>query len=143
LSLLQGKFVKKEEAGKKTVVKESLETLLSVMSSHTAGNPMDCNTLWTNLTFKQIQEKLKEQLISVSCPVIKKMLKSCHFVKRKMRKCKTFKEVENRDKQFEYISKTNKHLIDNNLPALSIDTKKKELTGDFFSSRKSSPQRGT
>jgi hypothetical protein len=49
-----------------------------------------------------------------------------------MRKCKTFKEVENRDKQFEYISKIKKYFIDNNLPVLSIDTKKKELIGDFF-----------
>jgi len=93
---------------------------------------MNSNILWTNLTFKEIQEKLKEHLISVSCPVIKKLLKSCHFVKRKMRKCKTLKEVANRNKQFEYISKLKKKFMDKNLPVLSIDTKKKELIGDFY-----------
>ena len=102
------------------------------MNSYTAGDPMDCNILWTNLTFRQIQEILKEHLVSVSCPVISKLLKSCHFVKRKMRKCKTFKEVENRNEQFEYISKLKKQFIDKKLPVLSIDTKKKELIGHFF-----------
>ena len=93
---------------------------------------MDCNVLWTNLTLKQIQEKLQAHLISVSCPVIKKMLKSLNFVKRKMRKCKTLKEVENRNEQFEFIAKLKKRFIKKKLPVLSIDTKKKEMIGNFF-----------
>jgi len=114
------------------VVKNLIDTLLSILTSYTAGNPMTCDVLWTNLTLKQIQEKLKSCWISVSCPVIKKLLKSCHFVKRKMRKCKTMKEVENRNEQFENISKLKKQFISKQLPVLSIDTKKKELIGLFF-----------
>ena len=130
---LLAKFVKKAVAEKKTVVvKNLIETLLSVLTSYTAGNPMDCDVLWTNLTLKQIREKLKAGLISVSCPVIKKLLKSCRFVKRKMRKCKTLKDVENRAEQFEHIAKLKKQFIDRKLPVLSIDTKKKELIGNFF-----------
>jgi hypothetical protein len=93
---------------------------------------MDNNVLWTNLTLKQIQEKLSDYLISVSCPVIKAILKSCHYVKRKMRKCKTMKEVENRNEQFEYIAALKSQFIENELPMLSIDTKKKEMIGDFY-----------
>jgi len=93
---------------------------------------MDSNILWTNLTLKQIQEKLKFHLISVSCPVIKKLLKCCHFVKRKMRKCKSLKEVENRNEQFEYIAQMKSQFIENALPVLSIDTKKKEMIGNFY-----------
>jgi hypothetical protein len=113
-------------------VKGLIDALLSVLRSYTAGNPMECEVLWTNLTLKQIQEKLKELSISVSCPVIKKLMKTCHFVKRKMRKCKTMKEVENRNAQFENIKKLMQQFIKKNLPVLSIDTKKKELIGDFF-----------
>jgi len=102
-----------------------IAALLGVISSYTAGSPADCEALWTNLTLKQIQSKLKERLISVSCPVIRQILKSCKFVKRKMRKCKTFKEVENRNEQFEYIAKLKRLFIGKNLPVLSIDTKKK------------------
>jgi hypothetical protein len=109
-----------------------LATLLSLLTSYTAGNPMDSDILWTNLTLKQIQEKLKECCLSVSCPVIKRLLKLCGFVKRKMRKCKTMKDVENRNKQFEYIAKIRKQFTDRKLPILSIDTKKKEMIGNFF-----------
>jgi len=106
--------------------------MLLVLSSFTAGNPMDSNVLWTNLTLKEIQEKLKTHCISVSCPVIKKNLKDCRYVRRKMRKCKTLKEVENRDEQFKNIAKLKEQYIKNNLPVLSIDTKKKEMLGNFY-----------
>ena len=105
---------------------------MSILASYIAGNPMDCNVFWTNLTLKQIQEKLKTYSISISLPVIKKLLKTCGFVKRKMRKCKTMKDVENRNKQFEHIAKIKKQFIRKKLPVLSIDTKKKELIGNFF-----------
>ena len=121
------------EGEKKTlVVSRLIETLLSILTSYTAGNPMYSDVLWTNLTLKQIQKKLKNHFISVSCPVIKKVLKSCNFVKRKMRKCKTLKEVENRNEQFEHIAKLKDQFIKRKLPVLSIDTKKKEILGNFF-----------
>jgi len=113
-------------------MKGLLETLLSILTSYTAGTPMDSDILWTNLTLKQIQEKLKACCLSVSCPVIKKMLKLCGFVKRKMRKCKTMKDIEHRNQQFEYIAKIRKQFTDRKLPILSIDTKKKEMIGNFF-----------
>jgi len=93
---------------------------------------MDSNVLWTNLTLKEIQEKLKAHCISVSCPVIKKNLKDCRYVRRKMRKCKTLKEVENRDKQFKNIAKLKEQFIKKSLPVLSLDTKKKEMLGNFY-----------
>jgi len=121
------------EAGKKTlVVKGLIENLLFILTSYTAGNPMDCNVLWTNLTLKQIQEKLQSHLISVSCPLIKRLLKYCNFVKRKMRKCKTMKEVNNRNEQFEHIASLKSQFIKNDFPVLSIDTKKKEMIGNFY-----------
>ena len=49
-----------------------------------------------------------------------------------MRKCKTMKNTQNRNEQFEYIAKLKKRFIKNNLPVLSIDTKKKEILGNFF-----------
>jgi hypothetical protein len=49
-----------------------------------------------------------------------------------MSKCKTLKEVENWNEQFEYIAQIKQEFIDNQLPVLSIDTKKKELTGNFY-----------
>jgi hypothetical protein len=48
-----------------------------------------------------------------------------------MRKCKTLKEVENRNEQFEHIKELKNQFIENKLSVLSIDTKKKEMIGNF------------
>ena len=69
--------------------------------------------------------------------MIKQVLKSSCFVKRKMRKCKTMKEVENRNEQFEYIAQLKGEFIEKGLPVLSIDTKKKEIIGNFYREGKS------
>jgi len=111
-----------------------LEILLFVLREYTAGNPMKATVLWTNLTLIQIQDKLKYHCISVSCPLIRKLLKMCGYVKRKMSKCKTVKEVENRNEQFEHIAELTQEFIENKLPVLSIDTKKKEMIGNFYRS---------
>jgi competence protein ComGC len=118
---------------KKTLlISNLLEILMFVLREYTAGNPMKINVLWTNLTLIKVQEKLKSHSISVSCPVIKKLLKMCGYVKRKMQKCKTLKEVENRNEQFEYIAKIKQSFVEKQLPVLSIDTKKKEYLGNFY-----------
>jgi hypothetical protein len=49
-----------------------------------------------------------------------------------MSKCKTLKDVENRNEQFEYIAKLKQEFFEEKLPVLSIDTKKKEMIGNFY-----------
>ena len=121
------------EVEKKTLLIPGLiDVVLMILQSYTAGNPMNDNVLWTNLTLKQIQEKLQSYSILISCPVIKNVLTLCHFVKRKMRKCKSLKEVENRNEQFEHIAELKSQFIEKGLPVLSIDTKKKEMIGNFY-----------
>lgn len=48
----------------------------------------------------------------------------CKYVKRKTVKCKTLKDVENRNEQFEHIAVLKNEFAENQLPVLSIDTKK-------------------
>jgi Rhodopirellula transposase DDE domain len=49
-----------------------------------------------------------------------------------MRKSKTLKIVEDRNGQFEHISDLKTEFISRNWPILSIDTKKKEMLGNFY-----------
>jgi hypothetical protein len=49
-----------------------------------------------------------------------------------MFKCKTLKEVKNRNERFEHIAALKKEFEENQLPVLSIDTKKKEFLGNFY-----------
>jgi len=117
---------------KTALISNLLEILVELISLFTAGCPMKCGLLWTNLSRVQIREKLlSERFISVSSPVIKQLLKSAGFVKRKVRKTKILKEVCERDEQFRHIAELRKEFEINDLPVLSIDTKKKEMIGNF------------
>ena len=60
------------------------------------------------------------------------MLKIRGYSKRKSQKQIPLKEVENRNEQFEYISRLKDSFKLDENPVLSIDTKKKELLGNFY-----------
>ncbi len=105
---------------------------LEVIEDHTAGDPMDSNIKWTNLSRRLIAEKMKEKGIDVSVTVIIKLLKINNFKKRKALKNKAIGSNENRDKQFERIDELKTEYSDSDNPILSIDTKKKELLGNLY-----------
>lgn len=94
---------------------------------------MKINTLWTNLTPKSISKLLKiDYQIEAGVYIVKQLFKVCGYVKRKMRKNKTLKIVEDRNEQFEHIAALKSKFISQNLPILSIDSKKKEMVGNFY-----------
>ena len=99
---------------------------------NTAGNPMKAEILWTDLSKKVISEKFTEKDKKVSPYIVAQLLKKNGFVKKKAKKSLTMKEVENRDKQFKYISELKNSFKMAYNPVLSIDTKKKELIGNFY-----------
>lgn len=60
---------------------------LDVVKNHTAGNPMDHQLRWTNLTHAEIAQRLNDDHgISVSQTVVRQLLKKHHFVRRKAQK---------------------------------------------------------
>ena len=93
---------------------------------------MKKGVLWTNLTRLQVCDLLKEKSINVSVCVVKQLFKKCGYVKRKMFKNRTLKVVENRNEQFEHIAKLKEEFKTENQVILSIDTKKKEMLGNFY-----------
>ena len=99
---------------------------------NTAGNPMKAEVLWTDLSKKVISKKFTEKDKKVSPYIVTQLLKKNGFVKKKAKKSLTMKEVENRDKQFKYISELKNSFKQDCNPVLSIDTKKKELIGNFY-----------
>ncbi len=63
------------------------EAFLDVLKNHTAGDPMQENVLWTNLTRREIAERLQaEHDIQVSEPVVEQLLKKHDFTRRKAQK---------------------------------------------------------
>ena len=81
------------------------EQFLDVLRDFTAGDPMNAEMRWTNLTQEEIKERLYEKHgTKVSRKVIDQLLKRHGYRKRKAQKRQTMKHVEDRNEQFEQIA---------------------------------------
>jgi len=109
------------------------EKFLEILRENTAGNPMDEKVLWTNLTHKEISEKLAEKYqIYVSTQIVRKLLRKHNYRKRKAQKKQTMKAARYRNEQFENIARIKSEYEDSGNPIISMDTKKKEDIGNFY-----------
>jgi Rhodopirellula transposase DDE domain len=105
--------------------------LQEVIEVSTAGLPQDATIKWTYLTQAQIQALFLEKGVQISLYYIRILLAREGYKKRKMLKMDTIKDVENRNEQFEKIATYRNTCGAAGIPILSIDTKNKELLGDF------------
>jgi Rhodopirellula transposase DDE domain len=108
------------------------ENFLKVLKDHTAGDPMRAEVKWTNLSRRQISQRLKELGTPASKHVVARLLHKHGFRRRKAQKKVTMGSHPDRNAQFENIARLKKEYLDAGLPVISIDTKKKELLGNFY-----------
>jgi hypothetical protein len=108
------------------------ENFLKVLRDHTAGDPMRADVKWTNLSRRQIARRLAELGTPVSRRVVAQLLHKHRFRRRKALKKTTMGRHPDRNAQFENIARLKKEYRDAGLPVISVDTKKKELLGNFY-----------
>jgi len=108
------------------------ENFLKVLQDHTAGDPMRTDVKWTNLSRRQIAQRMTELGTPVSRDVVSQLLRKHRFRRRKALKKKTMGHHRDRNAQFEKIARLKKQYLKAGLPVISIDTKKKELLGNFY-----------
>lgn len=109
------------------------EAFLAALKDDIAGDPMNENIRWTYLTHAEIAQRLVEQSgLSVGVHVIKKLLGKHGFKRRKAQKKQTMKQVPGRDQQFNYIADLKAQYLLTENPIISMDTKKKEMIGNFY-----------
>ena len=99
---------------------------------YTAGDPMRGDVKWTNLSRRQIAERMGVLGSPVSRDVVSQLLRQHGYRRRKAQKKKTMGQHRDRNAQFENIGRLKKKYLKARLPVISIDTKKKELLGDFY-----------
>ena len=108
-----------------------LETdLLDIVGPHTAGDPMSSRK-WLNCRLADIQERLAESGHSASLPVISRLLKKHNYRLQANVKERYSKQHPDRNRQFEYIQEQEATHQADGQPVISVDTKKKELVGNF------------
>nr|WP_288865725.1 hypothetical protein [Xylanibacter muris] len=98
---------------------------------HTAGLPQNLSVRWLNLTIPQIRGKLKDHNVDVSDYHVRQIVELRGFKKRSFVKFKTFKDLKDRDAQYRKTERIVSQCLDQGIHVLSIDTKKKEMIGNF------------
>ena len=102
-----------------------------MIDTRTAGDPMQDGLLWTNLTRSEIAAGLAEEGFSVSVAVVDRLLDEVQMGQRQPQKIKTMVHDPDRDEQFRRIAELEKEYRAAGLPVLSMDTKKREMLGDY------------
>lgn len=108
-----------------------LDAFVAVIDTHTAGDPMQEGVLWTNLTRSEIAAGLADEGFEVSVTVVDHLLEEFGMGQRKPQKINTMRRDPDRDAQFKHIAALKKEYFDAGLPVLSMDTKKREILGDY------------
>lgn len=103
-----------------------------VVNDFMAGDPQSEAVRWVGLQPFQIQQMLADQEFEVSYYMIYQLLANAGLRKRSYLKAASLDQVPARNEQFEKIAALKSHFLDAGWPVLSIDTKKKELIGNFY-----------
>lgn len=108
------------------------DNLIEVVRDHTAGDPMRADVTWTYLSSTEIAGQLERLGTPVSPDTVRSLLEERGFHKRQAEKTKAMGEVPCRNEQFENIARLKQQYLHSPNPIISMDTKKKELLGEFF-----------
>ncbi|QEC70386.1 ISAzo13 family transposase [Arachidicoccus ginsenosidivorans] len=105
----------------------ALETMLEPV---TRGHP-ESVLKWTCLSTRSLSEALKKKGYSVSHTKVGEMLKEAGFSLQANSKTLEGGNHPDRNEQFMYINTKTEKYIKSGCPAISVDTKKKELVGEY------------
>jgi transposase len=105
----------------------ALERLLA---DEVAGDPMG-RTSWVRSSLRKLRGALVKQGYRVDHCTVRKLLKQMGFTLKRNQKRRGGSQHPGRDEQFRYIAVRRAAFASAGLPVISVDTKKKELIGDF------------
>jgi hypothetical protein len=105
--------------------------LSALVEPTTAGNPDDSPLRWTSKSLRKLTSELQAMGHSVSHRIVADLLHENHYTLQANRKTKEGSSHPDRDAQFVYLNDQVRHQQQQGLPVISVDTKKKELIGDF------------
>jgi Rhodopirellula transposase DDE domain len=104
--------------------------LVGLLESSTRGDPQ-APLLWTSKSTRNLAEELNHLGHRVSHVTVAALLHDLDYSLQANRKTKEGSSHPDRDAQFEYINRQVRAFQKRGQPVVSVDTKKKELVGDF------------
>jgi transposase len=107
-----------------------LEDLNGLVEPSARGDPMS-PLRWTCKSLRRLSAELKKLGHQISHTVVGELLKKQKFSLQANRKTLEGADNPDRDAQFHFINDAVQAALAENQPVISVDTKKKELVGDF------------
>lgn len=125
--------IRKQGGGRKSITEKApgmVKALELVLEPVTRGHP-ETVLKWTCLSMRTLSKALREQGYPISHTKLGELLKEMGFSLQANSKRLEGSNHPDGNAQFLYINDKVEQYIANNLPAISVDTKKKELVGQF------------
>ena len=107
-----------------------MKRLGALLQDDTAGDPTGRRRLWTGKRLRQICAELAQLDIVISPNTARRLLDQLGYALHANSKSLASDGPE-RDEQFCYMAEEKKQFLKRGLPIISVDTKKKELIGNF------------
>jgi hypothetical protein len=118
---------RKQTAARDASLLTDLEHLVEPTAS---GNPQS-PLRWTSKSVRRLSAELAQGGHAASHRLVAKLLMDCGYSLQANRKTREGPQHPDRDAQFRYINDLVRRYQKQGQPAISVDTKKKELVGDF------------
>ena len=125
--------VRREGAGRKRIVNKDpglLKDLDRLVDPVTRGDP-ESPLRWTCKSVRRLAEELQREGHSVSYQTVAELLHEMDYSLQANQKTLEGSQHADRDEQFAYINRKAQRYLKQGEPVISVDTKKKELVGDF------------
>ena len=125
--------VRRPGAGRKSITQSDprlVQTLEALIDAQTRGDP-ESALRWICKSTRAIARELGKQKHPVSHMKVAQILHDLNYSLQSNRKTEEGADHPDRDAQFRYINAAVKKCLRQGLPVISVDTKKKELVGNY------------
>ena len=125
--------IRRPGGGRKKAVEKDpalLAELEKLVQPTTRGDP-ESPLRWTCKSVRKLAAELQRRGHRISYPLVAELLHQMDYSLQGNRKTKEGTSHPDRNAQFEHIHDRVQHYIRGQQPVISVDTKKKELVGDF------------
>lgn len=129
----EGTRVRRPGAGRKALTETDpgLRAALEALIEPTTRGDPESPLRWTCKSTRRLAEELTRQRHPASVNTVAGLLRQAGYSLQANRKTREGASHPDRNAQFEYINDQVRRFQDRDQPAISVDTKKKELVGDF------------
>ena len=116
--------------------------IANIVESSTRGDP-ESALLWSSKSTRKIAAELNKKTLRISHSLVCTILNKMGFSLQGNRKVQEGSNHPDRDGQFNFINAKVKEFQNRNQPVISVDTKKKELIGNFKNNGKEYCKKGS